>query len=213
MFDTIGDKINQNTTDDEIKKLIFDDEVVLKEIERIIENIKEGGNKLSIFEDIKQQCKNKRLCDFVIGFISEIIEPYEDVKFLRELDLENFKLKIDYLFNNTVLKYELEDVVKEYASIDDEELRCSVKLLNTITDWVIVRRFTTSRFEHELYDLFRFDAEKCKYLFDLYTKNAQDLINIAVLDNIAVCKKMKNGIVKLLEIFKNVFDDDEDDEE
>ncbi len=213
MFDLFCNNLASEMTDEAVHEFISaNDKIFFEEIDKTIDSVKDGLDKEALFDTIRQQCKNERFCSIVINIITKQIIPYEDMEYFRSLDYETFKEKIEYLFKNTILQSELDEVVKAETALSDEEVDRSMKLLNTVTDWVIIKRFTVKRFCYEVYELFRFDNLKAEYLFNLYSNNAQSLTNIALFANIDLCKDLKNDMDKILDIFNNIFDNDESDE-
>ena len=207
MFEFFKNTLTSNMTYENVEELISENEAIFfDEIEKLIESIKDGTDKKEVIENIHQQCDNEDFCKIAIELISSELIPYEDMEYFRNLEFDVFKEKIDYLFNNTILQLELQEIVRQNVGLNDKEIENSIKLLNTLTGWIVVKRYTYSYFCNEIKDLFRFDSKKTEYLFNLYQNHIKELVNVVLLDNVSLCKTMKSDIKKLYEIIDNIFE-------
>lgn len=208
MFDNL--KITNEMTATDIENLLeLDGEEYQKEIEHLVESIKDNQNKIEVFEKIQKECENTSLIKIVYNSISAELKPFEETQFLREVEYEKFTLIINYLFENTILQTELRDKIRSETGLNKDNLGNAIKLLNTLTEWIVVKRYSFSYFKKAIYTLFRFDAIRTEFLWNLYMNNKQELRTIVLLNNTLLCEDINESFSKLMDIFNDIFDDDE----
>ncbi len=104
------------------------------------------------------------------------------------------------------------DVIYEKTELNKKEIKYAVKLLNTLLDWIIVKRFTINNYERKVKNLFRFDDEKTNFLWELFVSKRTELINIVLLNNINLCNQINEEMNNLVEVFSSIFDQDDIEE-
>ena len=213
MFDELQKKITEEMSKVEVQD-IFESEKngYLEEIKELIDKIKDGKDKEELFNDIREKCESNILAETVIEYISTRIIPYEQTQYLREMQFDEFKMIIDYMFINVIIQTESRDTIKTKVQLSSENINYIIKLLYTALDCIIVRRFTSSYFMKQFNDWFKFDEEKTKYLWQLFYSKKENLANIVLLNNITICKEIKSELNRLVKIFSDIFEDDDDDE-
>lgn len=77
-----------------------------------------------------------------------------------------------------------------------------------------LKAYTFNHFQESLYNLFRFNEQQIKFLWDLFIKNSEELQTAILLSVFSMCQSTRAEVQKLIEFFKNIFneDDEEDDE-
>lgn len=212
MFDKLKGSITKEMSKDEIRQIIIsEEEEIFAEVKLLIDKVKEGYNKNDLFDDIYAQCENNNLAELLIEWISSDICPYEEMQYFRKMEYDLFQNITEYMFNNAILETESKDTIRQKAHLDEDNILSIIKLLNSIMDWVIVRRYTFNNFKWKLYDLFRFDEQKIIFLWNLYTDRKQELTKIVLLNNITICRGIKDDLSELIDIFSEMFDDENDE--
>lgn len=215
MFDNVVDYIKQNSSVEEVKKIISANQKELStEIKDIVNSIKDGKNKEDVLNEIKDTCKSAYFTETVIEKIQQSLASFEETQFLRDLDSDTFAKTMVYMLDNMILHSELTEIVQQNTGLDDKHTFFTFKLLNTILDFIIVKRYTLNHFQKSIYNLFRFDEQRTKFLWDLFIKNSEKLQTAILLSVFPVCQNTRTGVQNLIEFFENIFDeDDEDDSE
>lgn len=214
MFDRLQEKITEETSKAEVQRILISEKKdYLDEIKKLIDIIKEGKEKEELFNDIREKCNNNILAEIAIEYISSKIIPYEQTQFLREMEFDEFKFIIEYIFINAIIQTESRDTIKAKVQLSGEKVNYIIKLLNTALDCIIIRRFTASYFKQQFNELFKFDEKKTKYLWQLFYNRKENLANIVILNNITTCKEIRNELIRLVNIFSDIFEDEENDDD
>jgi len=156
------------------------------------------------------EVQDSRVVDAVIRMIKANLKPFEDMSYLRGLGYTEFKEVINYSFENILINSELMEVIIEHTNLDEKNIDFIIRFLNTINNYIIVKRYTRNRFEKTVYDMFRFDEAKVNFLWELFDNRRQELINIALLNNITLCRGIREDLINLLDIFGDIFEEQED---
>lgn len=215
MLDNIINYINQNPSVEEVKNFISDHQKELSvEIKDIVNSIKDGKNKADVLNEIKDICKSTYFTETVIEKIQQSLAPFEETQFLRDLNSDTFDETMIYMFDNMILHSELIETIQQNTGLDEKHTVVTLKLLNTILDFIIVKRYTFNHFQESLYNLFRFNEQQIKFLWDLFIKNSEELQTAILLSVFSMCQSTRAEVQNLIEFFKNIFneDDEEDDE-
>lgn len=214
MFDRLQEKITEEMSKAEVQRILISEKKdYLDEIKKLIDKIKEGKDKEELFNDIREKSKNNIFAEIAIEYISSKIIPYEESQFLREMEFYEFKVIIEYMFTNVIIQTESRDTIKAKVRLSGEKVNYIIKLLNTALDCIVVRRFTASYFNQQFNELFKFDEEKTKYLWQLFYNRKENLANIVILNNITMCREIRNELIRLVNIFSDIFEDEENDDE
>ena len=209
MFDKISKKIMHDMSKSELHELILSEEEDFTHgVNEIVERIKDGEEKEQLYNQLNEKCKNDNFMVLVDDMVSPRIAPYEEMRYLREINSNDFSILIKYMLENTIIQCESKEIIKEKTNLSDENIEYSIKLLNSILEWIIVRRYTFERFKQPIFHMFRFDEEKAKILWDSFMDEQQKLTNIVMLENNIICKNIKTDISKLINIFKDLFEDE-----
>lgn len=204
MFEEFIKKITNENTDKEIINVLKNDESAKKQIDELIEKIKDGESKENIFAYITTSCQEEKLSQIIINVINSNLKPFEEMSYFRKIKISEFKSLMVYLVNNTLINTESKDIVLKETGLSNDNFTFAIRLLNTINDYVIVRRFTANRFQKILFDMFRFDIEKSEFLWELYNTNKKQLTEVVMLNNISLCRDINNTLSNLLNIFSDI---------
>ena len=209
MFENFIKKISEEQSEKEITTLLLKDNNAKQQISELENKIKDGESKEELFNVLINNCKNEKLSNSIIRIINSNIKPYEEMSFFRDIDLNEFKKIIDYMIKNTLIHSESKEVILKKLSIDNKNFTYALRLLSTVNDYVIIKRFVEERFKNALYDMFRFANEKSNYLWEVFNNNRQDLTNVSILNNISLCRKISDNFATLVKIFSEISDTEE----
>lgn len=215
MLDLFKNYVNSTVSDNQIVQIIkANEEYLNNEIEKIFE--KQNNSDISdIIENLKlqliQEFDNELFVNEIIDYMSTRITPFIEMKYLRDLNQKNFEEVISYLFNNLILQNEDLELIIEHTNLEKRNIMYAKKLLNTLLNWVIIKRYTKLKFNKSSYKLFRFNEDKCDFLWELYLKNKEKLVQIALLDSLIVLESIRNNTNALLSVFDNIFSDESED--
>ena len=206
MFDSFNKAINDQMTTEEVREIIENDKKrFLEEINAYADLIKEGNDKNQIIKDINEQCK-KGLASFIIGTLSRNLRPFEETRFIRELDNDSFTAKSLFIIDNTMLVQESVDNINSGVMLNEEEVDIYLTMLNTVCNWIIIKRHSYSRFLQEAKEMFRFSDEKISILWDILNEKKQDIKETLILDSISLTRDIRRDMDRLLGMFARIAD-------
>lgn len=206
MFDSFNKAINDQMTTEEVREIIENDKKrFLEEINAYADLIKEGNDKNQIIKDINEQCK-KGLASFIIGTLSRNLRPFEETRFIRELDNDSFTAKSLFIIDNTMLVQESVDNINSGVMLNEEEVDIYLTMLNTVCNWIIIKRHSYSRFLQEAKEMFRFSDEKIRILWDILNEKKQDIKETLILDSISLTRDIRRDMDRLLGMFARIAD-------
>ena len=166
MLDEIKRIVSNGMTEKDFESIVLSDEKCKTELTSIINSIKDGGSIDEIFDTIKKEIKEQVLCEVIIDIIISDIKPFKETTFLRSMDFDNFKYLITYMFENVIIQIESKHVIKEAVDLDDQKVEYMCRLLYTVLEWVINKRYSYQHFEYSFNDMFRFDMNKIEFLWE-----------------------------------------------
>lgn len=211
MFNKLIKKININMTKSELQELILSEKKDFTiGVKEIVERIKDGEEKEELYNQIKAKCENNIFIDLIDEIVAPSTTPYIETCYFRQMNTDDFSNLVDYMLNNAIIQCESKEIIINETKLDSQNIDYVIKLLNTVLEWIIVKRYTFGRFTQHIYHIFRFDEKKAEILWDLFVKNKQELINIIMFENHLLCKNIKTDISKLINIFTDLFEEDEE---
>lgn len=212
MFGSIIKEITDNMTKCELQELVMSEkDDFTAGVKEIVENIKDGKLKTEIYDQLLGVCSNSIFIELLDEIVSSQIAPYEEMNFFRTLDPDTFLNLVKYMLENVVITCESKDTIEKKTNLDSDNVDYLTKLLYTVLEWIVVRRYTFERFNRQVFSMFRFDEEKSKILWNLFNEKKQELISVVMFENYMLCKHIKNDISQLIDIFTDLFEEDETD--
>lgn len=210
MFNDIISSISSDMTSIEIKEIINEKykDSFNSEIAELAKRIKTGETENLIIAELRDNIDNSTFIEIIIKQLRIAIQPYLDIEFLRIIDFNEYKHLINIAFDNTVIRRESYQILEELLGLNVEKIQILIKMLNTVNDFVIIRRFTRRNFQNKMEEVFGLSIEKIEFLFDLYEGKNDVLLNITLLNNIAINKAIKSDLQMLLDIFREIFEED-----
>lgn len=211
MFNRIIKRITVNMTKNELQELILSEKKDFTiGVREIIEKIKDGEAKEELYNQLQEKCKSNIFIDLIDEIVSDSIIPYKEMCYFREVGIDDFSILMEYMLDNIIIQCESKEIISTKTKLSSENIDYVVKLLNTVLELIIVRRYTIDRFKQHMYHVFRFDEKKAETLWSLFVGKKQELIDVIMFDNYMVCKNIKTDISKLIEIFTDLFKEDEE---
>ena len=200
MFELLREKINPEMTREEIDKLFDSDEKEnINQLKELIQKIHSGTSQEDVINLIQEECEVNNLVDYLVGLIEEENRPFEETRFLREMDYDRFRIVVDYIFQNVFLSSESKEIVMKRSELSDDKVQIVIKLINTMMQYTIVRRFTRDNFAVSMERIFGLDNERIEFLWNLYIDNREDLRSLFFMRRIYELSDIKQEIDNLLE--------------
>ena len=202
MFDSLKATLNENPDLDEaIRQHI---EEISTELEPFVEKIKDRISKEKVYEELKESCENESLFEIMTSMIEERILPYSEMQFLREMSLDRFQKITRYILENAIIHLEEETEIRRNCGLAPQQIRYSIKLLNTVMKMIIYERYSFRLFSKKMYGMFRFDEDRTKFLWEMFTSRTLELQNVALMKNITLCREMREDLQWLINIVQKL---------
>ena len=80
-------------------------------------------------------------------------------------------------------------------------------------EFIISQRYTSNRFQNEMFEHFRFDKEKTELLWNICNENSKQLLEIILLENYQLCKIVYRQTAQLCSFFENIVFEKSDPED
>ncbi len=210
MLEEIKKVLSQKNEKNDYEDLVLESKECKAEIIAIINRIKDGENKNELFDRIKAECENDELTGALIKIINSNVAPFEETAFLRELDSEKFNSLIKYMLENTIIQVELKKHVHEAVGLEEKKVDTLYRLMYTVLNWIITKRYSQKHFFRDFNDMFRFDEDKNIFIWDLFVERRQELIFAVLLDSVSVCFEIKDQIDNWSDLFSSIFEENKE---
>lgn len=206
MFDYLKNDAIENATTDDIRMIIQKNKrEFYDEVKALADSIKDGADKELLKQDIRSQF-NKEAAITIIRAINRDIRPYEETRFIRQLDNDSFGNIVSFLLENVILIQEIDDVVQSETGLDEEQIGIFIMLLNTVNNWIISRRYSYGRYLAEARSMFRFSDEKASSMWEIVQSKKKELSEALIMDNCIITKEISRDVDHILEIFSKIAD-------
>lgn len=213
MFEILGKNADPSMTAEEIESLFEQHEEVCEaELDALTERVKKGEDKKAVIDEIYKDCDNKAVAEFVVKRLNEELNPFEETRFLREMEFKDFKKKIIYIFENTIFRSETKDTINLYMGLDEDQIRCMIKLANTILHYYMVQRYTQNSFSLMMRDAFGFNKVWIEALWNYCEENEEKMRTIITMRCYSMLLKTEKSINSIYQVFTSVLDENDDDE-
>lgn len=213
MFENLKMATNDSFTKRKVIEFIEKDSETNKEIQMTVNAIKDGEKKDIVFAKLTKEIDNDNIVSILKSILSSKILPFEETSFLRNMSLEDYTNIIITVFNDSIIKCDELENVMQIAKINEQQLKCTIKLLKTVMEFIISQRYTSNRFQNEMFEHFRFDKEKTELLWNICNENSKQLLEIILLENYQLCKIVYRQTAQLCSLFENIVFEKSDPED
>lgn len=205
MLEFLKPLLNENLTSEQMEEEIRQYETEIRgELKPFVEQIKNGKSKEEVCDEIAELCDNEQLLEILIQMLEKEITPYCEMQFLRELSLEQFETITQYILENAIIHIEEKEELMKCSGLDSQHILLAVKLLNTVLSMIIYERNTFRLFSKRTFAMFRFNEERIKILWNLYTSQKEELQNVALMKNVIVCRNIAEDLQLLVNSLKDL---------
>lgn len=211
MFDTLVSNITEEMDEQEINEYLESKELkkgYKDEILSLSDRVKNGESIDKVSSDIRNNIKNEILIEIIFSDLNNTLQPFEETQFLRNIDLRKFKEYSEFIFNNTILRLSSVEQIQATIDININDLKCIVKFLNHSKLLIIIKRYSKALFVETIYDMFRLDKECANFIWQLFDDNRSELVISVMMDNSEQIKSIKGSVSMILEIFKDIIEDE-----
>jgi len=143
---------------------------------KIVEEYREkpdSVNEIIVSEAAKS---NETFFEWVLAYFEAAMEPMRETAFLKELNSDEFYQLVQYTLENHVLYFSGENYIDDAHKLwSEEKVLITRKLLFTIADMVILKRFSKNYFYAKVNELFNFDPSFADILWDEIVKHEDTL--------------------------------------
>lgn len=164
----------------------------------MVKQIEDGESFWKKFEELSDYENNNKFITWLKRYTEAAIRPFEEAKFLKEIDSESFQKQTNYCFENLILK----DIGKkriDKAVGDIKQLLILKKIIFTFIEMVIVNNFSRENAFDNMERMFDVKEEYCEIWWDLIEKNEEKIWKIMMMKQY---RKMENKLNYLLDIIE-----------
>lgn len=150
--------------------------------------------------------------------LEELLRPYQETAFLRDMGdaaLERYMLDT---FEGMIHYQEPWTYLSKHFGVDEEQLRVTYRVHNTLTQWVIEGRYSKRHFLHECEMFFQWPGALSEALWKLLDSSRAMLAERSLLKRVSIIEQTLKKTSSFLDGFDDSFDfdideldDDEDD--
>lgn len=138
--------------------------------------------------------------------LNNLLRPYQETAFLRdmgEVKLKNYLLET---FEGMIRYQEPWSYLSEHLGVDEEQLKITYRVQNTLIQWVVEGRYSKRYFRNECESFFQWPDALSDELWELLTNNRAMLVERTLLK---VSREIERTLDKTSS-FLDGFDDDFD---
>lgn len=140
----------------------------------------EAEGVLKKLEELRDRVEIDKFIQWLSGYAENILEPYNELEFVRTMDLDKFSRISRYCFYNFVL------VESGRENIDDkicEESQLIIfrKLIFTIADLVIVHNYNKENINNRVLSDFKLREEQISILWNLIEENRDEMWKVMLM--------------------------------
>ncbi|MCI8884589.1 MAG: hypothetical protein HFG87_01245 [Dorea sp.] len=168
----------------------------VKEIPDLLKELDEKDTFWSLFEKLDDYDKNNRFVMWLRRYADSIIRPFEEAKFLKEIDEQTFQKLTKYCFDNFIMK----DIGKKRIDKSlGEAKRILVlrKIIFTFISMVIVENFSKENAFDNMEKMFGIKESRCEIWWDMVIENEEKLWRIMMMKQYS---RIENKLNHLLEV-------------
>lgn len=208
MFEVLAKKISQSMTESEVNQVVHSGRADFnKGLRELSDRVKSGESIDDVISSVREKIHSSILLGIIEEELRDDLSSFIESEYIRNLDLVTFKDFFQYAINNILISKESEKEVASTLQIDRKQFGYLVKFINTVNDLIIIKRFTKNNFSIAMDDLFRLDANKIGYLWDLFDQNKSTLVSAALLSAVTTIKRANNNILFLNELLSSLGED------
>lgn len=143
MFDSIICLLNNNMSEQDIVKIINAEDnraIYTSEILKLTNRVKNGENIDSIIKEISTESDCVQFNEHVINDLQEVLEPFFDLQFVRDLEINKQCDCLKYIFENVLITRVSTNLLLKNTGLNKEELQSVIKVLYTAQSRIIIQR-------------------------------------------------------------------------
>lgn len=205
MFDALAKKITQEMSESEIYQILHSEKTEFnKGLVELSDRVKSGKNIDDVIASIQESSPSTIFLKIIENELHNNTVSYIESEYIRGMELSSFKELIKYSLDNIIISKESEKEVAKHLHIDKTQFGYLVKFMNTANDLLIIKRFTKNNFSIAMFDLFRLEAEKIEYIWNLFEESKSSLITAALLNAVTSIRRANNNLDFLYELLSSL---------
>lgn len=129
-------------------------------IEKVIETYKDKPDEIEEIIEPEFEESNGKFFEWIISYFENTMEPIRETAFLKEFSIDEFKSIIEYTMEKYVILFSGELIFDDMPeSLSTEKIDILKKLLFTVSDMIIMKRFSKDYFSIKMKEIFNIESD------------------------------------------------------
>ena len=174
---------------------------------------RESGSAASLIQELRAEYPAESFWDQMEKRVDNLLRPYQETAFLRNMEdmaLERYLLET---FEGMIRYQEPWSYLSEHLGVDEEKLKVTYRVQNTLAQWVIEGRYSKRYFQHECKRFFLWSDSLSEVLWKLLNDNRAMLVERALLKTSHEIEESLDKTSSFLDGFDDDFDFDSDEDD
>lgn len=202
LYESSGHNLNQyisgdsltvsHEISDELRDNIKDFLTIMREM------VKQVGDIKIILEQIDKRPDSEKFMGWLEGYLYDSVRPYEEAKYLRETDLEQFRKVTAYVLENMIIQ-NIGDAYIDTTVAEKSQILCFRKVMYTFVVRVIGYNDSKEYIFNSMNKHFGLNVEKCEIWWELVKGNEDKLWKIILMRKMNSIENRLNQLFEYIE--------------
>lgn len=210
MFDSIICLLNNNMSEQDIVKIINAEDnraIYTSEILKLTNRVKNGENIDSIIKEISTESDCVQFNEHVINDLQEVLEPFFDLQFVRDWEINKQCDCLKYIFENVLITRVSTNLLLKNTGLNKEELQSVIKVLHTAQSRIIIQRNSEELFHTVFKTMFCFDEQTINYIWQMFDNRRKEIMNYVIMDMYQKIIEIDDNTSKITKFFIDMLDE------
>ena len=204
MFESIISLLNDKMSEQDITEIINTDDnrsTYTSEILKLTNRVKSGDSLDSIITEILAESDCEQFNEHVIKDLQEVLEPFFDVQFIRDWEIDKQCECLKYVFDNALIRRNSTDLLLSNTGLNSEDLQSVIKVLHTAQSRIIISRNTEERFHVLFRNMFCFNDQIINFIWQMFDKRRNEIMMYIVMDMYQKITQIDDNTSKIASFF------------
>lgn len=196
---------------DDLNKTLQIEKLMDNLVVALAEQTRDDGSEEALLEELRDAYPGEDFWDQMEPRLEALLQPYRETAFLREMGPEALETYLRDTFELMIRYQEPWPYLSEQLHVDEEQLKVTYRVLNTIVQWEITSRYSRRQFLLDCQDYFQWPSSLSETLWELLNENRAMLVERTILRSIGGLENALARTSSFLDGFEEE-DDFQDDE-
>lgn len=190
---------------DELNKTLSVEKLTDNLVVALAELTRDDGSEEALLEELRDAYPGEDFWDQMEPRLDALLQPYRETAFLREMGPQALEAYLRDTFENMIRYQEPWPYLSEQLHVDEEQLKVTYRVLNTIVQWAITSRYSRRQFLLDCQDYFQWPSPLSEALWELLNENRAMLVERTILRSIG---GLENALAKTSSFLDGFEDED-----